>query len=215
MQKHEIFDDGEEPDLHEEGGDPLQGFTRLDAETASDSSVTWPSVGVGIVGLLVAVLLLALSYSSFQRADQLREWANDTWVVSGDYSNMTNALESTAFNPMYKVTLPQDPEISDQQFNSGMGDPISPAPGQAVEVRGTDVGSAADDFEQSVDVVLGVEDGMLQVLDTEKQDSLDGAVTDRSVSQQQVKGWLLAAGSLIALAIGVVGAMWLRRRDRL
>ncbi|MDO5618709.1 hypothetical protein [Kocuria sp.] len=196
------------------GDDPLQGFNRLDSETVSDSSVTWSSVGVAILGLLLAVLLVAFSYNAFQRADQLRGWANDTWVVSGHYTNMTNALEGSGFNPVYQIALPDDAEIANQRFDSGMADPIFPRPGQAVEVRGTDVGEVTNDFEQSADIVLGVEDSTLQVLATEKQGSLDGAVTDRSVSQQQVKGWLLAGAALVVLAAGIGGAVWLRRRDR-
>lgn len=213
MQTPDTFEPNTDEPQIPGGDDPLQGFKRLDVETASDSSVTWSSVGVGILGLLVAVLLVALSYSSFQRAEQLQVWANDTWVVSGKYVNMTNALESTGYNPVYQIALPQDGKVSDQRFDSGMGDPLTPRPGQSAEVRGAEIGEVTDDFEQEVDVVLGVEDGSLQVLATEKKDSLDGAVTDRSVSQEQTKGWLLAGGSLIALAVGVVGAMWLRRRD--
>lgn len=240
MDKHNLFDDGtEESDLlggeavpsresdasdastngaedvnGNDTDDPLAGFNRLDAEEAPDSSVTWSSVAVAILGLLLAVLLLAFSYNSFQRADQLKGWANDTWVVSGHYTNMTNALEGTGFNPVYQIALPQDSEIADQRFDSGMADPFFPRPGQQAEVRGTDVGDVTDDFEQAADVVLGVEDGTLQVLSNEPQGSLNGAVTDRSVSQQQLKGWLLAGGAVLALGLGVVGAIWVRRRDR-
>lgn len=196
------------------GDDPLQGFNRMEAENSSESSVTWSAVGVAILGLLLSVLLVAFSYSAFQRADQLRGWANDTWVVSGHYSNMTNALEGSGFNPVYQIALPDDPEIANQRFASGMADPIFPRPGQAVEVRGTDVGEVTGDFDQSADVVLGVQDDTLQVLSTEEQGSLDGAVTDRSVSQQQVKGWLLAAAAVVTLGAGIAGALWLRRRDR-
>lgn len=237
MDKHNLFDDGNEQsdllggdavperepdagegsaeDAHRTGGDdPLQGFNRLDAESSRDSSVTWSSVGVAILGLLLAVLLVAFSYNAFQRADQLRGWANDTWVVSGHYSNMTNALEGSGFNPVYQIALPDDPEVANQRFDSGMADPIFARPGQAAEVRGTDIGEVTGDFDQSADIVLGVEDDTLQVLSTEEHGSLDGAVTDRSVSQQQVKGWLLAAAALVALAAGIAGALWLRRRDR-
>lgn len=241
MEKHNLFDDGsEESDLlggeavpeREEspeadaaesresqdgdsrGGDPLQGFSRLDAGSASDSSVTWSSVGVAVAGLLLAVLLIAFSYNAFQRADQLRGWANQTWVVSGQYSNMTNALEGTGYNPVYQITLPQDDEIGDQRFDSGMADPYIPRPGEAVEVRGEGTGEVTDDFEQSADIVLGVEDDTLQVLATEKDGKLDGGVTDRSVTQQQVKGWLWAVAGVATLGLGIAGAMWMRRRSR-
>lgn len=237
MDKHNLFDDGNEQsdllggdavperepdavegsveDAHQTGGDdPLQGFNRLDAESSSDSSVTWSSVGVAILGPLLAVLMVAFSHNAFQRADQLRGWANDTWVVSGHYSNMTNALEGSGFNPVYQIALPDDPEMANQRFDSGMADPIFARPGQAAEVRGTDIGEVTGDFDQSADIVLGVEDDTLQVLSTEEHGSLDGAVTDRSVSQQQVKGWLLAAAALVTLAAGIAGALWLRRRDR-
>lgn len=243
MDKHNLFDDGDEQsdllggdavperepkvgtgrtdDTHgaaaagdTTGDDPLHGFKRLDTESSGDSSVTWSSVGVAILGLLLAVLLVAFSYNAFQRADQLRGWANDTWVVSGHYSNMTNALEGSGFNPVYQIALPDDPEIANQRFDSGMADPIFARPGQAAEVRGTEIGEVTDDFEQSADIVLGVQDDTLQVLAAEKQGSLDGAVTDRSVNQQQVKGWLLAAAALVALGAGIAGAWWLRRRGR-
>ncbi|NHU85191.1 hypothetical protein GWK18_06215 [Kocuria sp. JC486] len=242
MEKHNLFDDGsEESDLlggeavpergespeddtaenttesrdpDPRGDDPLQGFSRLDADRASDSSVTWSSVGVAVVGLLLTVLLFAFSYNAFQRADQLRGWANQTWVVSGQYSNMTNALEGTEYNPVYQITLPQDDEIGDQRFDSGMADPYFPRPGESVEVRGEGTGEVTDDFEQSADIVLGVEDDTLQVLATEKDGELDGGVTDRTVSQQQLKGWLWAVAGVVTLGLGVAGAMWMRRRNR-
>ncbi|KAA9393530.1 hypothetical protein FCK90_11615 [Kocuria coralli] len=239
MDKHNLFDDGsEESDLlggeavparegEAPGGapetmgnapaqhhdpDPLQGFQRMDAEHAPTSSVTWSSVAVAVAGLLLAVLLVAFSYSSFQRADQLRGWANDTWVVTGQYSNMTNALEGTEYNPVYQIALPEDPVIGAQRFDSGMSDPLVPRPGQAVEIRGSATGEVTDDFDQRADVVLGIEDGTLQVFATEDEGSLSGGVTDQSVSRQVLKGWLLAGSGVVALGLGIGGAIWLRRR---
>lgn len=240
MEKHNLFDDGSQEESDLLGGDavpereskkdaeftgetdtaenstedPLDGFTRMDATPETESSVTWSSVGVAILGLLLAVMLLAFSYSAFQRADQLRAWANDTWVVSGQYTNMTNALEGSGFNPVYQITLPDDATIGLQRFDSGMSDPYVPRPGESVEVRGDADGEVTDDFDPRADVVLGIEDGTLQVLSTEDEGSLSGGVTDQSVSQQQVKGWLLAAGGVVVLLGGVLGAIWLRRRDR-
>ncbi|ALB04395.1 hypothetical protein KPaMU14_07900 [Kocuria palustris] len=174
---------------------------------------TWPPVIAVVLGVILALVLAIASYSAFQRAEQLQGWANSTYAVTGTYTDMTHDLHSESFNPKYAITLPDDEEISAQRFDSGLQDPFTPEPGQAVEVRGEGRGDSVDDFDGEVDVLLGVQDGELQVLSTAEAGSLDGGITDQTVSAQKTRGGLLAAASVLVLGLGIAGGVILRRRS--
>lgn len=197
-------------------GDPLEDLDdgELNGPDDEPAGATWPPVIAAVLGIVLALLLAIGSYSAFQRAERLQGWANETWAVTGTYTDMTHDLQADTYNPKYAVTLPDDPQIAQQRFDDGLQDPFTPEAGQAVEVRGEGRGSSVDDFDQEVDVLLGVEDGELQVLSTEDAGSLGTGITDQSVSAQRTRGGLLAAGSVLALAAGIAAAVVLRRRSR-
>lgn len=192
-------------------GDPLEDF---DGSEDDHARATWPPVIGAVLGVLLALLLAIWSYSAFQRGDELQGWANETWAVPGTYTDMTRDLQADTYNPKYGVTLPDEPEITEQRFDTGLRDPFTPEGGETVEVRGEGRGSSADDFDREVDVLLGVEDGELQVLATEPSGSLGTGITDQSVSAERTKGTVLAVGSVLALGAGIAAAAVLRRRSR-
>ncbi|WP_144794208.1 hypothetical protein [Kocuria palustris] len=192
-------------------GDPLEDF---DAAGGEEPRTAWPPVIAAVLGVVLALLLAIWSYSAFQRGEQLQGWANRTWAVQGAYTDMTHDLQAQTYNPKYAVTLPDDPEIAEQRFDNGLQDPFTPEAGDTVEVRGEGRGASPEDFDQEVDVLLGIEDGELQVLSTEDAGSLGSGITDRSVSQERTKGTVLAVGSVLALGAGIAAAAALRRRGR-
>ena len=194
-------------------GDPLEDLGAGDREESEVIGATWPPVIAVVLGIILALMLAIGSYSAFQRAERLQGWANETWAVTGTYTDMTHDLHSEAFNPKYAITLPDDDEISAQRFDNGLQDLYTPEPGEAVEVRGEGRGASVDDFDQEVDVLLGVQDGELQVLSTAEAGSLGGGVTDQTVSAQKTRGGLLAAASVLVLGLGIAGGVILRRRS--
>lgn len=194
-------------------GDPLEDLGAGEREEAVEARATWLPVIAVVLGIILALVLAIASYSAFQRAEQLQGWANSTYAVTGTYTDMTHDLHSESFNPKYAITLPDDEEISAQRFDSGLQDPFTPEPGQAVEVRGEGRGDSVDDFDGEVDVLLGVQDGELQVLSTAEAGSLDGGITDQTVSAQKTRGGLLAAASVLVLGLGIAGGVILRRRS--
>lgn len=192
-------------------GDPLDGF---DEHDEPEPPTTWPPVLAGVLGIVLALILAIGSYSAFQRAEQLGEWANSTWVAQGAYTDLTRDLELDTFNPKYQISLPTDPQIAQQRFDNGLQDPFVPEPGQGTEVRGMDTGGSSADFEEQADILLGVEDGELQVLATEPAGELGTGVTDRSVAGQRGQAIALGVGSAVVLVAGLAAAFWLRRRSR-
>lgn len=192
-------------------GDPLEGFTENDEP---EPPTTWPPVLVGVLGIILALILAIWSYTSFQRAEQLGEWANDTWVAQGAYTDLTQDLELDTFNPKYQISLPSDPQIAQQRFDNGLQDPFVPEPGQGTEVRGTDTGGSSADFEEEADILLGVEDDELQVLAAEPAGELGAGVTDQTVTGQRTQAVALGVGSAVVLVAGLAAAFWLRRRSR-
>lgn len=195
-------------------GDPLEDLGAGDREVTEEAGATWPPVIAVVLGIVLALVLAISSYSAFQRAEQLQGWANETWAVTGTYTDMTHDLHAESFNPKYAITLPEDEEISAQRFDSGLKDLYTPEPGESVEVRGEGRGTSVDDFDQEVDVLLGVQDGELQVLATDDAGSLGGGITDQSVSAQKLRGGLLAAASVLVLGLGIAGGVILRRRSQ-
>lgn len=196
-------------------GDPLEDFD--DDGSGSDLDpvpVTWPPVLAALLGIVLALILAIWSYTALQRAEVLGGWANDTWSVSGTYTDMTHDLEADGFNPKYALTLPDAAEIADRPFDDGLKDPYTPEPGQATEVRGEGIGSVSGDFEKDVDVLLGVEDGELRVLATEPAGEIGPGITDQTVSGQRTKAIALGIGAAATLAAGIGSAVWLRRRAR-
>lgn len=194
-------------------GDPLEDLGAGEREEADEARATWPPVIAVVLGVILALVLAIGSYSAFQRAERLQGWANETWAVTGTYTDMTHDLHSESFNPKYAITLPDDDEISAQRFDNGLQDLYTPEPGEAVEIRGEGRGASVDDFDQEVDVLLGVQDGELQVLATDDAGSLGTGITDQTVSAQKTRGGLLAAAAVLVLGLGIAGGVLLRRRS--
>lgn len=194
-------------------GDPLEDLGAGEREEANEARATWPPVIAVVLGVILALVLAIGSYSAFQRAERLQGWANETWAVTGTYTDMTHDLHSESFNPKYAITLPDDDEISAQRFDNGLQDLYTPEPGEAVEIRGEGRGASVDDFDQEVDVLLGVQDGELQVLATDDAGSLGTGITDQTVSAQKTRGGLLAAAAVLVLGLGIAGGVLLRRRS--
>lgn len=210
MSRHDFHDDPESP-LPRDAADPLEGFADDDEP---QPATTWPPVLAGVLGIILALILAIGSYTAFQRAEQLGEWANRTWVAQGTYTDLTSDLELDTYNPTYQIQLPSDPQIAQQRFDDGLQDPFVPEPGQGTEVRGLETGSSSADFEEQADILLGVEDGELRVLATEPAGELGTGVTDRSVSVQRGQAIALGVGSAAVLVAGFAVAVWLRRRSR-
>lgn len=171
-------------------------------------TVAWKSIAVGLVGIVLGLVLAVSGALAWDESRRLAGYADRSWVISGQYRNLTNDLRTETYNPVYSGVLPTDEAVTEQPFDSGLADPSVPEPGQQTLFRGTQRGDSEDDFHQEVDALLAVEDGTLQVVETVAAGQYGEGITAGTITWQRIQAVLL-----LVAGIGVAGtAFWYARR---
>ncbi|MFI7484171.1 hypothetical protein ACH9EU_17365 [Kocuria sp. M1R5S2] len=192
------FDD-ESDDERGDGGD--EGARRR-------RSIAWKPTAVGLLGLVVGLVLAVSAALAWDDSRKLEAYADRSWVISGQYQDLTNDLRTKTYNPIYRGVLPADDAVTEQPFDSGLADPRVPEAGEEIVFRGTQTGSREDDFHAEADALLAVEDGTLQVVRTAEAGEFGEGVTSGTVAWQRAKSVLLLLGGLAAAG----GGIWFARR---
>lgn len=192
-----------------------ENFFDFDEEDGGRFRSHWRWIGVVI--MLVAIVLCGLlcfaGMRSMQAATADAPYAGHSWVMSGNYVKLTNDLQTTSYNAVYKGELPTDSNMSYHEFDSGMNDPKKVAPGDSVQFRGTQTGAEKSDYPQTVDALLAVDHGVLKVVRTADSGSLE-PVTESSVHAHRRNGVLFILGGVLSLLLGLGGLIWSVRRTR-
>ena len=176
-------------------------------------AVAWKPIGVGLLGLLLGLVLAVSAALAWDGSRKLAGYADRSWVISGQYQDLTNDLRTKTYNPIYRGTLPADPAVTEQPFDSGLADPRVPEAGEEIVFRGTQTGSAEDDFHAEADALLAVEDGTLQVVRTAEAGEFGDGVTAGTITWQRVRAALLLLAGLGAAGGGVWAARRLYQRQ--
>lgn len=171
-------------------------------------AVAWKPTAVGLLGIVVGLVLAVSAALAWDDSRRLARYADRSWVVPGQYQDLTNDLRTKTYNPIYRGVLPADEAVTAQPFDSGLADPWVPAAGEEIVFRGTQTGSGQDDFHQEADALLAVEDGMLQVVETAEAGEFGDGITAGTIAWQRVE-----AALLLLAGLGVAGGgVWFARR---
>ncbi|MCM3688855.1 hypothetical protein [Kocuria rosea] len=179
-----------------------------DDDRRAGRAIAWKPIAVGLLGLLLGLVLAVSAALSWDESRRLAAYADRSWVVSGQYQDLTNDLRTKTYNPIYRGALPGDPAVAEQPFDSGLADPRVPTPGEEVVFRGTQTGSSEEDFHPEADALLAVEDGTLQVVETAEAGEFGDGITAGTVAWQRVQAALLLLAGLATAGAGV----WFARR---
>ncbi|MFF0904250.1 UNVERIFIED_CONTAM: hypothetical protein RF653_11300 [Kocuria sp. CPCC 205316] len=171
-------------------------------------SIAWKPTAVGLLGLLLGLVLAVSAALAWDDSRRLAGYADRSWVISGQYQDLTNDLQTKTYNPIYRGVLPADEAVTQQPFDSGLADPRVPEAGEEIVFRGTQTGSGEDDFHQEADALLAVEEGTLQVVETAAAGEFGDGVTAGTITWQRVQ-----AGLLLLAGLGAAGGgVWFARR---
>jgi len=204
--------------MTEETADRRDAFFAFDDENPENDdlqddgrgrrTVAWRPIAVGLLGLILGLVLVVSGALAWDGSRRLAGYADRSWVVSGQYQDLTNDLRTKTYNPIYRGVLPADEAVTQQPFDSGLADPRVPDAGEEVVFRGTQTGSGEDDFYPEADALLAVEDGTLRVVETAEAGEFGDGITAGTVAWQRVKAALLTLAGL-----GTAGAgIWHARR---
>lgn len=171
-------------------------------------TVAWKPIAVGLLGLLLGLVLAVSAALAWDASRQLAGYADRSWVISGQYQDLTNDLQTKTYNPIYRGMLPTDGAVTEQPFDSGLADPRVPEAGEEIVFRGTQTGSGEDAFHQEADALLAVEDGTLQVVRTAEAGEFGDGITAGTITGQRVRAGLLLLAGVGAAA----GGIWMARR---
>ncbi|MCD1145141.1 hypothetical protein LQU92_07815 [Kocuria sp. LUK] len=171
-------------------------------------AVAWKPIGVGLLGLLLGLVLAVSGALTWDDSRRIAGYADRSWVVGGQYQDLTNDLRTKDYNPVYRGVLPADPAVAEQPFDSGLADPRPVEPGEEIVFRGTQTGSREDDFHAEADALLAVEDGTLQVVATDEAGAYGEGITAGTVAWERTEAALLVLGGL---AVAGAGLWWARR----
>lgn len=203
--------------MTEETTDRQDSFFAFDEEdddrAVGRRPIAWKPITVGLLGLLLGLVLAVSAALAWDDSRRLASWADRSWVVPGQYQDLTNDLQTKAYNPVYRGLLPVDRAVTEQPFDSGLADPRVPEPGEEIVFRGTQVGSREDDFHQEADALLAVEDGTLQVVETAEAGEFGDGITSGTIAWQRAQAALLLVAGLAVAAGGVRSALRLYRRE--
>ncbi|WP_298588914.1 hypothetical protein [uncultured Kocuria sp.] len=177
-------------------------------------SIAWKPTAVGLLGLLLGLVLAVSAALAWDDSRKLAGYADRSWVISGQYQDLTNDLRTKTWNPIYRGVLPADEAVTEQPFDSGLADPRVPEAGEEIVFRGTQTGSTEDDFHQEADALLAVQDGTLQVVETAEAGEFGDGITAGTIAWQRAQAALLLLAGLGAAAGGVWFARRLYRRQR-
>ncbi|MFF0991331.1 hypothetical protein [Kocuria nitroreducens] len=171
-------------------------------------SIAWKPTAVGLLGLLLGLVLAVSAALAWDDSRRLAGYADRSWVISGQYQDLTNDLQTKTYNPIYRGALPADEAVTEQPFDSGLADPRVPEAGEEIVFRGTQTGSGERDFHREADALLAVEEGTLQVVETAAAGEFGEGVTAGTIAWQRVQAGLLLLAGLGAAGYGV----WIARR---
>jgi len=189
------FDDDNDDDRRDDGG-------------RGRRAIAWKPIAVGLLGLILGLVLLVSAALAWDDSRRLAGYADRSWVISGQYQDLTNDLRTKTYNPVYRGVLPTDEAVTQQPFDSGLADPRVPEAGEETVFRGTQTGSREQDFHQEADALLAVEDGTLRVVATDEAGAFGDGITGGTILWQRVQAALLALAGLGAAGAGV----WYARR---
>jgi hypothetical protein len=178
--------------MTEETTDRQEPFFAFDDEQDEQDgrarrSIAWKPTAVGLLGLLLGLVLAVSAALAWDDSRRLAGYADRSWVISGQYQDLTNDLQTKTWNPIYRGVLPADEAVTEQPFDSGLADPRVPEAGEEIVFRGTQTGSEAGEFG-------------------------DG-VTAGTIAWQRVQAALLLLAGLAAAGGGVWFARRLYRRE--
>ncbi|MEX5271230.1 hypothetical protein [Kocuria sabuli] len=201
--------------MTEETTDRQEAFFAFDDEGDDEQgtgrarrSIAWKPTAVGLLGLVLGLVLAVSAALTWDDSRKLAGYADRSWVISGEYQDMTNDLQTKTYNPIYRGALPADEAVAAQPFDSGLADPRVPEAGEEIVFRGTQTGVRAGDFHQEADALLAVEDGTLQVVETDQSGEFGNGITAGTITGKRV-----GAALLLLAGLGVAaGGVWYARR---
>lgn len=165
--------------------------------------------------IIAAVVLGILGIRAFNQASDDSVYADKTWVVQGDFKDLTPDLNTKNNVAVYTGTIPSDAGFEKQTtYRSELGDPVKVDPDSTIEFRGTQTGKTKSDFPEKVDGLLAqTPNGDLKVIRTGDSGEVD-TITSSSVTGTRVKGVVEFVAAAVILGGGIFGALTLAKRQR-
>lgn len=164
--------------------------------------------------IIAAVVLAVLGVRAFNQAGDDAVYADKTWVISGDYKDLTPDLNSTSNVAVYTGALPNVAEVNEKTYRSNLGDAAVVSAGEPIEFRGSQTGQSKGEFPEKVDGLLVLTpNDELTVLRTGEPGEVE-PITASSVNGTRIKGGVEIALALAVLGGGIFGAMQLAKRNR-
>ncbi|MBM7051258.1 hypothetical protein [Rothia sp. ZJ1223] len=182
-------------------------------EEPHDNKYRWVAVGTMLLAVIITLGLALFGVRSVNEADANEGYEDRTWVISGEYLDLTPDLQTKSNVATYAGNLPADTRLVGMTYKSDLGDDTQvQAVGERIEFRGSQAGSVRADFPEKVDALLAEhENGTLQVVRTGKPGSLQ-EVTSSTVTTQRIMGWMMVAGALLMMIAGVLGSIFFFRK---
>lgn len=172
------------------------------------------AAGIMLVASILALVLLAGGVRTFNEARLNEGYENRSWVIQGEYDDLTRDLQSDKNVAMYTGTLPDATAMMGKTFISDVADPQKVNAKDTVKYRGSQTGSVSSDFPRQVDALL------VQTSDTELTVARTGElgtlvpVTEDTVAAQKRSAMFRLAGAILVFAAGVVATFMLIRKRK-
>lgn len=172
------------------------------------------AIGTMLAAVIIAILLSLFGVRSMNEASANEGYEGHTWVISGDYVDLTPDLQTKSNVAIYQGALPADQRLVGADYRSDLQDVQQvKSVGETVKFRGSQTGDVREDFPENVDALLVEKDnGELQVVRTGEEGSLK-EVTNSTVTMQRVTGWVMMVASLLVLVGGVLGTIYFFRKE--
>lgn len=168
-----------------------------------------------MLSVIAAVLLTVFGVRAFNQASDDAVYADQTWVISGDYKDLTPDLSSTSNVAVYTGLVPQEQDLQEKTYRSDLGDPSRVSAGDAIEFRGSQTGQSKGDFPEKVDgLLVKTPQDELTVLRTGNPGEVK-PITSSSVTGTRVKGGLELLAAALVLGGGVFAAVRMAKKNRL
>lgn len=212
-QNVEYLEDGY---VNDEPGDT---FFALDDEDAYDERERADRTKLLMSALLMfsiilAVVLGVLGFRAFNQAKDEAVFADKTWVIQGEFKDLTPDLKTKNNVAVYTGTVPSDDAVAGKTYRSDLGDSKTVKSGDAIEFRGTQTGKSKNDFPEKVDGLLAITpNDELQVIQTGESGTIK-PVTSSSVTGTRIKGAVEFLAAVLVLGGGIYGARALAKRNR-
>lgn len=184
-----------------------------DALRSHRSRWRWITVAIVLVALIGCGLLCFKGIRDIEDAEQNESYAGHSWVMQGEYVNMTQDLQTKTYNGVYAGKLPSDIDQDYSAFDGGISDPKKVQKNGQVQFRGTQTGVQKQDFPAYVDALVTVDGDTLKVVRTTEMGTMS-PVTQDGIDAQRRTGWLMVGAGAVVLLAGAAGAVYGVRRTR-